>query len=385
MTAIHQIRDKFFKQIHLSNLVYNTCWEDPRCDRSLLHLNEDSQLVMITSAGCNALDYLLDNPKEIHCIDMNPRQNALLNLKKSVFKESNHDILFKLFGEGNTNNFKGFLTKNLSSSLSEEDFIYWQQKSHYFEEDKNKGSFYYHGTSGLIAWLFKNFLHLTPTLKAELQKIFASSTLEEQQDQYGTIEKKIFSPFFQWLTSRHTVLTLAGVPRAQRDLIEADYPGGIKSFILNSLKHVFTKIPLHDNYFWHVYLFGKYTHECCPNYLKAENFEPLKSNIHKIKTYSQTITSFLDENPGKYTHFILLDHLDWLAYHNPKAMHEEWEIMLKNSIPGTKFLLRSASTHLGFIPDFVHKAVDFSNKETLIQHSLDRVGTYGSVHLGIVK
>jgi S-adenosylmethionine-diacylglycerol 3-amino-3-carboxypropyl transferase len=112
---------------------------------------------------------------------------------------------------------------------------------------------------------------------------------------------------------------------------------------------------------------------------------PLKENINKIKTYSQTITSFLNENPGVYSHFILLDHLDWLAYHHPVAMREEWEIMLKNSAPGTTFLLRSAATHLHFIPDFVHEAVDFSNSEVLIQHNLDRVGTYGSVHVGIVK
>jgi S-adenosylmethionine-diacylglycerol 3-amino-3-carboxypropyl transferase len=222
-------------------------------------------------------------------------------------------------------------------------------------------------------------------LKADLKKIFSSTSLEEQKEKYVGIERKIFSPFFQWLTSRHTVLTMAGVPRAQRNLIQADNPGGVKSFILNSLKHVFTKIPLQDNYFWHVYLFGKYTRDCCPNYLKPENFETLKKKVNKISTYSQTITSFLTENPGTYSHFILLDHLDWLAYHNPEAMREEWEIMLKNSAPGTKFLLRSAANHLKFIPDFVHDAIDFSNNETLIQHNLDRVGTYGSVHLGIVK
>ena len=32
---------------------------------------------MITSGGCNALDYLLDEPRRIYAVDMNPRQNAL--------------------------------------------------------------------------------------------------------------------------------------------------------------------------------------------------------------------------------------------------------------------------------------------------------------------
>jgi S-adenosylmethionine-diacylglycerol 3-amino-3-carboxypropyl transferase len=128
MTALHHFRDQFFKQIHTSNLVYNTCWEDPRCDRQLLQINEDSKLCMITSAGCNALDYLLDNPKKIHCVDMNPRQNALLNLKKSVFKEKEHPILFELFGEGNTFDFKHLLNNYLSTSLTENDLQYWHKK-----------------------------------------------------------------------------------------------------------------------------------------------------------------------------------------------------------------------------------------------------------------
>jgi hypothetical protein len=40
-------------------------------------------VVMITSAGCNALDYVLDLPAEIHAVDVNSRQNALLQLKLS--------------------------------------------------------------------------------------------------------------------------------------------------------------------------------------------------------------------------------------------------------------------------------------------------------------
>ena len=47
----------------------------------MLGLNDESDVVMITSAGDNALDYLLDGPRQINCIDVNSRQNALLELK----------------------------------------------------------------------------------------------------------------------------------------------------------------------------------------------------------------------------------------------------------------------------------------------------------------
>ena len=78
--------DLVFHHVHGGQLIYNACWEDPRIDRQLLGLTSASRVVMITSAGCNALDYLLDDPAEIHAVDVNPRQNAVLELKLALRK-----------------------------------------------------------------------------------------------------------------------------------------------------------------------------------------------------------------------------------------------------------------------------------------------------------
>lgn len=46
------VKDWLFRQIHTNNLVYNTCWEDPRCDRELLNIDEKSespQLIFMTA------------------------------------------------------------------------------------------------------------------------------------------------------------------------------------------------------------------------------------------------------------------------------------------------------------------------------------------------
>ena len=83
---INFIRDIVFKNVHGNNLIYNICWEDPRCDREVMQINKDSKIVMISSAGCNALDYLLDNPEHVHCIDLNYRQNALVELRKALIQ-----------------------------------------------------------------------------------------------------------------------------------------------------------------------------------------------------------------------------------------------------------------------------------------------------------
>ncbi|MDA0974378.1 MAG: DUF3419 family protein, partial [Planctomycetota bacterium] len=89
-----------FSKVHGGALIYNCCWEDPRIDRALLGLDRDSRVVMITSAGCNALDNLLDDPAEIHAIDVNHRQNAVLELKLALLRAGSHEDLFELFGNG---------------------------------------------------------------------------------------------------------------------------------------------------------------------------------------------------------------------------------------------------------------------------------------------
>ncbi len=78
--------DLVFHHMHGGQLIYNTSWEDPRIDRQLMNLDGKSRVVMITSAGCNALDYLLDGPAEIHAVDVNYRQNALLELKLAMIR-----------------------------------------------------------------------------------------------------------------------------------------------------------------------------------------------------------------------------------------------------------------------------------------------------------
>ncbi len=95
--------DLVFHHVHGGQLIYNACWEDPRIDRELLALQPDSRVVMITSAGCNALDYLLDGPAEIHAIDVNPRQNAVLELKLALITRGDFGDLFEFLASALTN------------------------------------------------------------------------------------------------------------------------------------------------------------------------------------------------------------------------------------------------------------------------------------------
>ncbi|WP_026998976.1 DUF3419 family protein [Eisenibacter elegans] len=383
--SLNKVRDRVFKNVHSNNLIYNMCWEDPRCDRELLGFDQQSEVVMITSAGCNALDYLLDDPAAVHTIDMNPRQNAVLDLKKTLFQHGDYEHLWKFFGEGQYDEAPKYYEQQLKAKLPAYASEIWDKKLSYFTNKGLKKSFYFRGTSGSFAWLFNQYMRSRPKVYKGTLDLLEAKTLEEQTKLYNAVESKIITFLVRWLMNRHLTLTLLGVPRAQRQLIMDKYDDGVAGFAQECLRQVFTQIPIHDNYFWRAYITGKYTPECSPNYLKAENFDTLSQRVDRIHLYTTTISDFLKKNPKPYSHYILLDHQDWLAANNVPALEEEWDLILKNSRPGTKILLRSAAPEVTFIPEFAKKRLVFEQEVTQRTHKIDRVGTYASVYMGIVQ
>lgn len=379
---IERIKNKVFQQIHTGNLVYNTCWEDPRCDREMLELGADSRIVVLTSAGCNALDYLLDDPAAIDCVDMNPRQNALLEFKTALFQHSDHETLFDFFGCGKHEDpddiFQDILKPNLSPYAQQ----YWENNLHFFRGTGIRKSFYWHGSAGSAAFVVKKVLEASPQTKRLIHRLFECQDLETQSELYHRLEPRLLNFFTRWLFNRHVFQSMLGVPEIQQNLAKKTYRDGMAGYVKQCFRKVFTELSVTDNYFWKVYLLGSYSNDCSPNYLQKAHFDTLQNRASRIQTHTATLSQFLQTNPGQYTHFILLDHQDWMAAHNRPALQEEWQLILQNSAPNAKILMRSAAAVVDFIPDFVFQRVRFDSQKVAKAQQSDRVGTYASTLLG---
>ena len=380
---VNSFRDRLFNRIHNAHLIYNTSWEDPRIDRQLLQLNQNSRMLMITGAGCNTLDYLLDSPARIDTVDVNFRQNALLQLKMALIKKKVFDNLFEMFGDGCCEAYHN-IYDSVRDELTEDAQKFWDLKIRYFSASKRyRKSFYYHGTTGAFAWLFKSFFFQTQKdLEAYAMCLIDAGDLEEQRDIYAHIEPLLYTRSFRWILKQPAILAMLGVPRSQIQLLREQYPDGLNYYFENKTRQVAREVGFVDNYFWRVYFTGSYNRSCCPNYLKAENFGLLRSNLERVHVHTQSVSDFLKSNPGVYTHFVLLDHQDWLADSDDLA--EEWQLILENSQKGSKILMRSAGLALDFLPEMVKKAIRFFPELTGPLHKQDRVGTHGSLHLAEV-
>jgi S-adenosylmethionine-diacylglycerol 3-amino-3-carboxypropyl transferase len=384
-TLLSAAHDMLFRRIHDSQLIYNCAWEDPLLDRALLKLDAQSKVVMITSAGCNALDYLLEGPAEIHCVDMNYRQNALLHLKQALITKGKFQDLFAFFGRGRTNHHKA-IYQGVRSLLPERSAQYWDKNIQVFNPYSRRESFYYHGAAGYAAWMLQRAMVAhRPDVEMKLFKLVKAESLAEQRQLYAEVEPLIWTSLVRWIVQKPELMALLGVPRAQINLIRNSYPGGLLAYVMDKLRHTLTEIPIRSNYFWLVYLTGTYSTDCCPRYLKRSKQETLIQNMDRIRTYDTTVSDFLEKNPGSYTHFVLLDHQDWLAQHNTAALRREWELIFANAAPGAKVLLRTAADNLDFIPEDLRKRLAFMPQNYLrTVHLTDRVGTYAGVHCATI-
>lgn len=379
---LSRLQEKLFFLIHENRLIYNTCWEDPHLDRELLGLSPESIVVAITSAGCNVLDYLLDGPAAIHAVDVNFRQNAVLSLKMALLQAGDQQALFSLFGEGGDLGYRDIYA-SLRPSLPVWSQEFWDEKIGYFNPKGLRHSFYWRGAAGDFAWAF-NSMMLKGKKKGLALALLEAGSLAEQQRCYDRLEPHLFSRGVTWLLRQPGTMAFIGVPSPQLRLIEHRYPGGLGCFVQDKLRQVFTGLPIRDNYFWRVYLTGSYTADCCPGYLDPKNFPILRQHLDRIQVHTATVTEFLQAHPGVYSHFILLDHQDWLAWHDTQALLEEWRRIFQNSQPGTRILLRSAGPDLSFLPETVAARLRFFPELTQPLHLIDRVGTYGSLHLAEV-
>ena len=373
--------DLCFKGMHGNRLIYNACWEDPRLDRQMLRLNQKSRLLMITSAGCNALDYLLDNPEAIHTVDLNFRQNSVLALKATLIKLGAFEELSALFADGVHPDFSG-LYRRIQGDLPDYARAYWLRKSHYFRPARIKGSFYFHGASGDVAWVVRSLMFSNRSIRGHLEGLLAAETVDEQRRIYRELEPEVWNWACRMLIRSPLVMAMIGVPRPQARLIDENYPGAMLGFIKDKLRHVFSEIPMRDNYFWRVYLTGSYTKTCRPNYLREENFAALQARIGNLHLHTCSIADELKRHEKPFTHFVLLDHQDWMAYHNLPALEEEWRLIFAHSKPGAKVLLRSAGLNADFLPKWVGPRLKWQAKLANELHLQDRVGTYGSCHFG---
>ena len=391
MSFVDWVGQRMFNLVHRNNLVYNTCWEDPRLDREALNLGPDDNVLVITSAGCNSLDYVLQEPNHVYAVDMNPRQNAVLELKQAGIRRLDVDTFFQMFGEGYLPNARHIYNEQLRDEVSPWSQRYWDRRIKFFTNPRRP--FYFRGTSGTFARMMNLYIKRVLRLRGAVDELLEATSIEEQQQIYReVIRDRLWNRPMRFAMNRDATLSMVGVPKAQRLQIERQYDGRVSKFVQDCLEAVLTQIPIQENYFWRVYITGHYTRDCCPEYLKEENFQRLRDGlVDRVTAHTDSVTGFLRSHDVKISRFVLLDHMDWLSEKFFPLLEEEWQAIVERATPDARIIWRSGGLRTDFV-DRVRVNIDGQPKQVgeLLRYDRDlaerlhercRVHTYGSFYI----
>jgi S-adenosylmethionine-diacylglycerol 3-amino-3-carboxypropyl transferase len=318
----------------------------------------------------------------------------LLELKLAGVRALDYDTFFQLFGRGYLATWKSVYKSTLRSWLSEEARAYWDVRGKMFESRRRRGSFYFRGSTGLFAWWMNVYIDRVAKLRPAVDALFDATSLEEQREIYkSSIKPVLWNRAVRWITRRDVALAMLGVPRSQRRQIDTQFPGGISAYVESMVDELMMHVPVHDNYFWRVYVSGQYTPECCPEYLKRENFQRLKDGlVDRVEIHTKSVVEFLRSHGGEISRFVLLDHMDWLYDQGRDLLAQEWQSIVDRAAPRARVIWRSAALAVDFVdplaisldgaPAKVGEVLRYEHDLAAQLHRIDRVHTYGSFYVG---
>ncbi|KAJ7215303.1 hypothetical protein B0H12DRAFT_1241992 [Mycena haematopus] len=285
--------------------------EDPVEFMRHLKVSHVDSVMFITSAGDSALHLAMDSrPQQIHCVDPNPCQNHLLELKLAAIQSLEYEDFFALFGNGKHPAFRSLLDSRIAPYLSAAAYQFWKR-----HENSFASSFYLQGSSGRALSLMRIVFGMAAVSK-DVIALCNSDTLAEQRSIWRTKLRPVMS-------SRTVAFLLRlgwrafDITRNQRKMLSED--GGVAAYVLDTLDPVISRYLLKtESHFFHLALTGHYTSQCCPEYLTRTGFDRLRANkgeaTDAFRLHTRSTLSALRSLPASsLTHIVLMDHLDSLS------------------------------------------------------------------------
>ena len=362
--------------------LYHQCWEDPDVDAPFLDIQESDTCLTLTSGGCNTLHLLLHGAKEVVSVDVNPAQTALLELKAVVAKHTDYETFWKMFGEGKHEDIDTLYASKLAPFLSTVSKNFWNKKKHYF-----KSGLYNHGSMGKVSIIINNLckmlgINVHALVNSEdmtEQKEVWNSTVESLTSKKAMIQSVVTKLFGLVFLNKIAVWYGGGVPAKQLEKIKADKTS-ITDYVMRCLDGVFKHSHINtENYFYLNILMGKYTPECCPSYLKPENFKRLNEDglLHRLVISNDF---FLNElRKRRYDKVILMDHTDWQTKEDTEYLAS---VLSEQVRPGGRVIMRSAGLRPIFVDQMESHGFHIYHSQTIDKTPfMDRVNMYASFYV----
>ena len=373
--------------------VYNQIWEDPRVDAEALSIGPQSNLLTISSGGCNVLNYLVHKPKKIVAVDLNSNHMCLTRLKLAAVKYlPDYETFYNFFGFGQHRDNIASYRKYIRDNLDPATRSFWESSDWPGKKIGPKRiSYFKRGlyNQAKLGQFFRVIHGLARRMGRDPNKLLEAHSIAEQEQ----IFDEYFGPLFnnrlvRWMGRQPVAVYSLGIPPSQHAaMLEESGGNGQKLFdtYKERIRRLACGFPLDDNYFtWQA--FGRrYDHEnrkALPDYLKRENYDTIREMVERVETHVASLGDYLGTaEPNSLNGFILLDSQDWMP---PHVIDELWSLIAKVGADDTRVIFRTAGEKSPVDEAFSPETAShfrYKSEESRRLHEQDRSAIYGMFHI----
>ncbi|HHS99309.1 MAG TPA: DUF3419 family protein, partial [Thiomicrospira sp.] len=329
-------------------LVYPQIWEDPEVDIQALQIDKQSRIFTISSGGCNALNYLTEQPEHIEVVDLNEAHIALIKLKLTAIEHMpNAEAFFDFFGKANLQKNMDRYEAYIKPHLDRKTLEYWESKERPWSKKRITyftNGFYKHGLLGhfigLIHWTGKR-------LGYDISKMMQASNLEQQQQLFDENRAPIIdTKLLKFWSNRAMVMYSLGIPPSQFDELHKqseDEQKGMHNLLKERARQLACDFSLDENYFaWQAFKreYDIKHRKAIPRYLKQGVFDVLKDNQQIVNVSHSSMTERLKALPANSLNaYLFLDAQDWM---DENQLTELWQEVNRTAMPDARVVFRTA-------------------------------------------
>ena len=300
-------------RVDFSLIRYSQCWEDTEVLLESLNIQENDICFGILSAGDNVFSMLSENPKKVVALDISFPQIALAKLKKEVFNSLSYEEMLEFMGVMKSDK-RIEIYDRIRENLDKEVKEYWD-----FNKDAIEKGIIHAGKFEKFFKIFREKILPFVHSKKRIEKLLEKKSMQERIEYYDKHWNN-----FRWKLMFKLFFSKYVVGKLGRDKEFFRYAEkNISEEMKGRSRYALCELNPYENPYINYILTGNYRKACLPYFLRKENFDKIRKNLHKVEIIQSSVEEYLDQIDFKINKFNLSDIFEYMSVENYSKLMEK--------------------------------------------------------------
>ena len=293
-------------RVDFSLIRYSQCWEDTEVLLESLNIKENDICFGILSAGDNVFSMLSENPKKVVALDISFPQIALAKIKMEVFNSLSYEEMLEFMGVTKSDR-RIEMYDRIRENLDKEVKEYWD-----FNKESIENGIIHTGKFEKFFKIFREKILPFVHSKKRVEKLLEKKSRQKRKEYYNKYWNN-----FRWKLMFKLFFSKYIVGKLGRDKEFFRYAEkNISEEMKERSRYALCELNPYENPYINYILMGNYRKDCLPYFLRKENFDKIRKNLHKVEIIQSSVEEYLDKIDYKINKFNLSDIFEYMSAEN---------------------------------------------------------------------